>query len=237
MTTATDLTSLSRFERYRRAFTALGRVMVNPDETDQVLVFTSHINAGSFPERIGRFFEEPTGRQLFAEKRAIDSRLDLARLAALPDNTLGYAYATFLTSRGLTPEVFDGPPDAISDERTSYVIQRLRQTHDLWHVVTGHDTDPRGEIALQAFTYGQVRAPSSLILAAVGTLRGFRGEPVFVKEVLAAYRAGRDAGRFATFLWEDHWTTPLSDVRRLLKVTPAIRESAHLRQTWEKAAA
>ena len=219
-TPETDVLSLSRFERLRRAFTALARVVANPDETDQVLVFTTHINAGSLPERISGFFEDPTGQRLFAEKRAIDSRLDLDALAALPDGTLGHAYARFLRSRGLTPDVFDGAPRDIADPRVGYVVQRLRQTHDLWHVVTGHDTDPRGEIALQAFTYGQLRAPSSLILAAVGTLKGFNKERALASEVIAAYRAGAAAEKLATFAWEDHWETPLDDVRVMLGIAP-----------------
>ena len=67
-----------------------------------------------------------------------------------------------------TPDVFDGPPAGVTNERAAYVIQRLRQTHDLWHVVTGYDTDPASEVALQAFTYAQLRAPGSLVLAALG---------------------------------------------------------------------
>ncbi len=226
MTTATDILSLSRFERLRRAFAALARVAANPDETDQVLVFSSHINAGRTRDRIATFMSDPDGRKLYAERRAIDSNTDLDALAALPEGTLGHAYATFLRARGLTPEVFDGAPPEYADPRAAYMVQRLRQTHDLWHVVTGYDTDPRGEVALQAFTFGQLRVPSSLILALVGTVKGFNAERVLVSEVLAGYRAGAAAERLATFLWEDHWTTPLEDVRQMLGITPVMARAA-----------
>jgi ubiquinone biosynthesis protein COQ4 len=221
--TPTDILSLSRFERLRRAFAALARVAANPDETDQVLVFSSHINAGTTRQRIGMFMSDPDGRTLFRERRAIDSNTDLDALAALPAGTLGHAYASFLRARGLTPEVFDGLPPEYSDPRIAYIIQRLRQTHDLWHVVTGYDTNPRGEVALQAFTFGQLRVPSSLILTLVGTVKGFTP---MVSEVLAAYRAGTAAERLATFLWEDHWATPLDEVREMLAITPVMRAAA-----------
>jgi len=38
-------------------------------------------------------------------------------------------------------------------------------------------------------------------------------------EALRAYRAGVDAQRLVTFPWEDHWATPLAELRALLDVT------------------
>ena len=213
----TDIASLSPVTRWSRALRALARVMANPEETDQVLVFSQYANAGSMHRRIDRFFADPVGAQLYAERRAIDSRtVDLTVLAALPAGTLGHAYASFLTSRGFTPDVFEGPPPDVTDPRISYVIQRIRQTHDLWHVVTGHDTNPAGEVALQAFTFAQTNAPSTLILTAAGTLRALREKPTLPRDVLAAFLAGRRAEKLIAFPWEDHWATPLTEVRAML---------------------
>jgi len=64
-----------------------------------------------------------------------------------------------------------------------------------------------------------VRAPSTLILTAVGTLRSLRTRPMLAREALRAYRAGVDAQRLVTFPWEDHWATPLAELRALLDVT------------------
>ena len=221
---AIDATQLPAFERWRRALGALAQVMVDPEKTDQVLVFSIYANAGSMPKRIDRFFESDVGRRLYAEHRTIDSRtIDLDALAALPEGTLGHAYAMFLRSRGLTPAVFDAPPTEVNDPRMQYVVQRLRQTHDLWHVVTGHDTDPASEVALQAFTFAQVRAPSSGILAALGTIRAMvqlpRGEKSRVpKSVLASLLLGLRANPLPVFAWEEHWSTPLAKVRELLGI-------------------
>jgi len=215
--TPDDIAALPATERWSRAVTALARLVTNPEQTEEVLVFTSMINGGTANHRIARFYADPRGKALYDQQRAIDSHtVDLAALAALPEGTLGHAYATFLRSHGLTPDVFDGSPEGIRDPKVAYVIQRMRQTHDLWHVVTGCETDPAGEIALQAFTYAQVRAPGNAMLAAVGTLKAMRRNPAIIRDVVALYRAGARANGLPVFPWEDHWATPLTEVRRLL---------------------
>jgi ubiquinone biosynthesis protein COQ4 len=213
-----DLASLSAVQRVKRAGAALGKVLADPEDTENVLELLSVANSGpSGRARTERFFNTPAGKQLYDERRAIDSRtIDIDALAALPAGTLGHAYATFLRSRGLTPEVFDGAPAGIADPRRSYVVQRMRQTHDLWHVVTGCETDPAGEIALQAFLYAQTRTPGSALLAAAGMLRILRTSPAIVRDVVAMYRAGTRARNLPSFAWEDHWAKPLAEVRAML---------------------
>lgn len=223
-----DITKLTAVQRWSRALRALAKVVADPEKTDEVLVFSTYANAGSM-QRLDRFFDSPDGARLYAEHRTIDSHtVDLDALAALPEGTLGHAYARFLRSRGLTPEVFDAPPEEIHDPRAQYVVQRLRQSHDLWHVVTGCDTDPAGEIALQAFTFAQTRAPSTAILTLVGTLRGFQEQRALPRDVLSAFRAGLRAEKLATFPWEDHWATPLATVRDMLGVTPPTRVAGRI---------
>jgi ubiquinone biosynthesis protein Coq4 len=212
-----DVADLSTPVRWRRAAIALTRVLKNPEETDQVLVFSNLINAGKRDSRLNFFYDDPRGKKLFDEKRTIDSsNVDLHAFAALPSGTLGHAYATFMLNHGLTPNVFDGPPEDVRDPRAAFVIQRMRQTHDLWHVVTNCETDPSGEIALQAFTFAQVKAPSSAILAIMGTLRSTRYTRKVWRDALDLYWRGRQAQPLVLFPWEDHWTTPLADVRRML---------------------
>jgi ubiquinone biosynthesis protein Coq4 len=227
---STDLASLSAVQRVKRAGAALGKVLANPNDTEQVLELLGVANSGRSSQlRTERFFRSPAGKKLYDERRTIDSHtVDIDALAALPVGTLGHAYATFLRSRGLTPEVFDGPPSGISDPRRSYLVQRMRQTHDLWHVVTGCDTDPAGEVALQAFLYAQTRGPGSAVLAAAGMLRILRTSPAIVRDVIALYRAGARARSLPTFAWEDHWDKPLAEVRAMLglPVEPVTRATA-----------
>jgi ubiquinone biosynthesis protein Coq4 len=224
-TSPVDVADLHPVVRWTRALRALARVMVNPEETEQVLVFSNLANAGGRrDERLGFFYDDPRGARLFAEKRTIDSTtVDLDAFEQLPEGTLGHAYAKFMMAHDLTPNVFDGPPEDVRDERAAYVIQRMRQTHDLWHVVTHCETDPAGEIALQAFTFAQVKAPSSAILAAVGTLRSLRHTREVLRDAHALYRRGLAAQPLVLFPWEDYWATPLTEVRRMLGLPESPR--------------
>ena len=212
-----DVADLPPRVRMLRALRALAQILADPEKTELVLEFSNLINAGQRDERLHLFFDDPAGARLYAEGRALDSKtIDLDRLAALPAGTLGHAYARFMKSHGLTPDVFDGPPADVREPRAAYVIQRVRQTHDLWHVVTNAETDPAGEVALQAFTFAHLHAPSSGILAVLGTLRGVRESRQIVRDVVEMYRMGLRARRLAVFAWEDHWETPITEVRRLL---------------------
>jgi ubiquinone biosynthesis protein COQ4 len=212
-----DVADLPARVRMLRALRALGQILADPERTDVVLEFSNLMNAGRRDDRLDFFFGDPAGAKLYAEQRALDSTtIDRDRLAALPEGTLGHAYATFMKSHGLTPDVFDGAPADVRDPRAAYVIQRIRQTHDLWHVVTHAETDPAGEVALQAFTFAQLRAPSSGVLAAVGMVRGARHSRQILRDAVELYRAGLRANKLAVFAWEDHWATPLAEVRTLL---------------------
>ena len=215
--TPQDLSKLSPLVRWTRALRSLANILTNPEATDQVLEFLQLANTGALRRRAVHFFADPRGARLYDEQRKIDSHtVDIDQLLALPEGTLGHAYATFLRSHGLTPDVFDEAPRGVPDPKMQYMIQRARQTHDLWHVVTGCETDPAGEVALQAFTFAQVRAPGNAILALAGALRGVREKPGIMRDVVELFRAGARAERLPVFPWEDHWATPLTEVRALL---------------------
>lgn len=216
-----DVFDLPLRVRAVRAMRALRKLVQDPYDTEQVFELSTNINVGSIRRGMPRFFASADGLRLFQEDRCIDTRhVDLDALAALPDGTLGREYVRFLRDRGFSPDIFQAPPN-VRDRRASYVMKRIRQTHDLWHLVTGHPTNPAGEIALQAFTYGQLGAPSSLLIAIAGTFRGVRQRRSLPREVRDAYRAGRRAAPMAAFLWEDHWATPLEELRALLGIVAA----------------
>jgi ubiquinone biosynthesis protein COQ4 len=204
-----DLPTVTRMLRGVQALAELER---NTDDTELALVAAVLLNRG----RIGRLLEEcnaqPEGRELLRTRPALDrEHCDLDALAQLPSGTLGRSYADFMRERGLSPEVFVAPP-SIRDEDVRYFAQRLRQTHDLWHVLTGYNTDLMGEIELQAFMYGQLRTPFSLLVAALGLLRNHLSR-ANVARVWAAYQRGKRAEPMAYRLWEQQFTRALAEVR------------------------
>ena len=206
----------SLFSRTRAALGALATLARDHGRLDQVLVLTQAVNAGTVARAVAHLETTEDGRWLFGARPRIDrSHVDFDALRRLPDGTLGREYTRFLDDNGITPDAFEELPE-IGDERAAWIMLRMRQTHDLWHVLTGYAPDVRGELLLQAFTYAQIRAPSALVLVAFGSVRWMKLERKHFAELREAYRCGKAASYLPTFRWEEHWSTPVSELRALL---------------------
>ncbi len=208
--------------RVRTAARAIGILVRDPNRLDQVLVMAQAVNAKMVERAVLRLEAEAEGRALLAAQPRIDrAHTDFDALRKLPDGTLGREYVRFLDDNGIGPEPFEALPDHI-DPRAAYVMLRMRQTHDLWHVLTGYAPDVRGEILLQAFTYAQVHAPSAFLLYFGGALRQRmflrRRDRAALDEALAR---GQATKLLVTFRWEDHWATPVSELRAMLGCPPS----------------
>jgi ubiquinone biosynthesis protein COQ4 len=202
--------------RVRRALSALAVLARDHTRLDQVLVFTQAMNHGRLARVASEIESTPEGAALFAEMPRIDRKhVDFDALRALPDGTLGREYARFLDDNGITPDAFEELP-AVGDERIAFMMLRMRQSHDLWHVLTGYSPDVPGEIRLQAFTFAQTNAPSALVLTIFGTVRWTLAMKGHVGEVMRAYRRGKATKWLPTFRWEDHWEMPLDELRAML---------------------
>jgi ubiquinone biosynthesis protein COQ4 len=207
--------------RARIVVRALGTLARDPGRLDQVLVLAEAVNAEAVKRAIAHIDEDPAGRALLEEQPRIDrAHVDFDALRRLPDGTLGREYTRFLDANGITPDVFAKLPD-VGDPRAAYVMLRMRQTHDLWHVLTGYQPDVRGEVLLQAFTYGQTRAPSSLLLALFASVRWAFRWPGQTKALRDAYARGKAASFLPLVRWEEDWETPVRELRTRL-ACPAV---------------
>ena len=197
------------------ALRALVGLALDPKRLDLVFALTEALNGDCFARVARDLAGDAGGRRILDERPSIDSqRVDFDALAALPDGTLGREYVRFLRDHAITPDIFR-PPGGFA-EAAAYVTLRIRQTHDIWHVLTGYAPDVHGEILLSAFNYAQLRAPSSLAIAVLGTLRFGSSRPGFAGQVRRAFARGRATRPLAAFYWEDHWDEPLASLRARL---------------------
>lgn len=204
--------------RARMAWRAGIALALDTNDTQQVFYLAFALDRETLPRIAQRMADHPSGRQLLRERPAIDSRsVDLAWLRTLPEATLGGAYVRSLDRQGLDPDIFQPPPGLPED--LTYVAQRVRQTHDLWHVLTGLETDIPGEVALQAFTHAQLGQKFSLAIVLFGLLFFGLRYPRMWRMVARARKAGENAGFLLGTRWEDLWTRPLSQVREQLGIT------------------
>jgi len=201
--------------RLAAAAGALCRLAIEP-RMEWVSDLTDALCLPAMARMAERLQGDAEGRRLLAERPRIDSnRVDFDALAELPEGTLGREFVRFLREHRITPDSFRLPVGYFEDV-PAYVTLRLRQTHDLWHLLTGYPPTTCGELVLSAFIFAQVGAPSSLLVAILGPLRYGVGQRGLKRQVLAAYRRGRATGRLTSFFWEDHWNEPLEAVRARL---------------------
>lgn len=207
--------------RARRLWVGLAaglRLLRDPRDTQQVFVLAAAVDRPHLDSLLARVNDLPEGRALLREQPAIDSKsVDFARLRALPADTLGGAYARMLEREGLDPDLFQ-PPPLLSPELT-YLVQRIRQSHDIWHVVTGLSTSVPDEIALQAFTHAQLRNRTSRLIVRFGALFHGLREPSLRARVRAFQRAGSRCAFLLVVRWEELWDMRLDELRRRLGVS------------------
>lgn len=193
---------------------ALFELIKDTSRTEQVFLLGIVLNGPLVPRLITRIVAAPGGPELIAEGPSIDSKsVDFAALRALPSTTLGGAYVRYLDDNGLDPDLFQTPPGLPPVLRA--IARRIRQTHDIWHVLTGYAPDVHGELALQGFTFAQLGMPSALVIATIGTAAK---SPRSAGAVLEGYRRGIEAEFLPPVRFERMWTDALVDVRARLNV-------------------
>lgn len=213
-----------------RAFRAARALFADPDDLPQVFTIIEALS-GDTLERIARRMQaSPTGRQLLADRPDLVARLaDRDALARLPEGSLGRAYLDFVEREGISAAGIRAASEQ-GMERTlpeplDFVSARMRDTHDLWHALTGYSGDVLGEVALLAFIFAQTRNPGIALIIGIGLLKtavaangGSARTTIF-----DGFRRGRRSAWLPAVEWEQLLELPLEEVRRRLSIeAPAV---------------
>jgi ubiquinone biosynthesis protein Coq4 len=198
------------------------RLLLDPNRLDDVFVLERGTVDTAVNDRIlATIAQDPRAARAIAERHRLE-RVDVDRLASLPEGTLGRTFADYLRARGLDPGAIPRL-DAPDDE--GYVRAHLYETHDIWHVVTGFDTDVAGEIGLQAFYSAQIDGALPRWLVMGGLLHSIMKQPDDWSRRLEAIARGWNLGKRSGALfgthWDEMWTVPLGEVRTTLRVAEA----------------
>lgn len=149
--------------------------------------------------------------------------IDLNKLKDMPKGTLGFTYAQHVLTNNLDPDFYGGMVDV---GQASRYLFRIRQTHDLWHVLSGFSTSIEDELGLQAFIYAQVRSPLAPILIGAAFLKaGLNNNPnisILFNRILDGWKSGQDARGIYGLDWDANWLTPIEDLRRQHNVSAVI---------------
>ena len=196
-------------------------MMLNPEGTQSVFDMEDGLMKSKSTKELLRFtIKDPAVRELIRE-RYLQPVPDTEALSKLPKDTLGYRYFYHLDSQGFDPDYYR-KIEVQND--IDYVMMRIRQTHDVWHVVTGFDTHPLGEIAIKAVELAQTHRPMAAAICAGGVFRYMLKQPDefgdCLDSIVAGYQMGLQSKSLLSMKWEDLWDRKLDDLRERLGVTP-----------------
>lgn len=218
------LTARSTRIRPLAAMRAIRALLRDPDDTSKVFDVIDALSGRSGERVFERFRKSENGARLLVERPDLVATLnDRARLLAMPAGTLGRVYGEFVTREQISADglvaasVRDRDP-TIPEERY-WFGGRLRDMHDLWHVVTGYKRDLLGEAALLAFSYAQTGNRGVGFIVLVAYLKA--GPLPHGRTMIGdGYRKGRTAAWLPEQDWEALLEKPLEEVRRELRVGP-----------------
>jgi len=218
-----------------KALRALGRLLKDKEDTSQVFEIMRALSGRSVPNGYARLISTPAGGSIAFQHQELAAILsDRAFLERLPEGSVGRAYLQFTTNEnisaeGLIEESRKGIDDEIdSDHPYAWYGRRLRDVHDLWHVLSGYGRDGLGEACLVAFSYSQTKSLGFGLIGIAGALKMRREMPGV--PALRAVREGFRNGRKAAWLpGEDYvrlLAEPLNAARARLNIArPAIYDA------------
>lgn len=208
----------SLFTRLRTARQALEVLKDDPANPYYGPLFNACLDGATYARMARRWRASRAGRRLLDERPTLQGRdLDLQALARLPDGTLGREFVRYFERNGIQPFVTSFPIESDVD----YLSKRYRETHDLFHVITGYGTDELGEMELQAFVLGNLGLWQTVMILAVSVPRqlqelGARRAPEYAGRLRAAYRRGKRSREMLSVSYEKLWAEPVSRLAELL---------------------
>ena len=210
------------------AAVAMHRLLRDPDDTSQVFQIVESLSGDTISRPVKRLRADAQGSALLASKPDIVQHLnDRALLAAMPEGSIGRAYYNFVHGENLSADGLIASSKVARDysgfsEDERWTADRLRDIHDLQHVMTGYGRDPVGELSLLAFMTTQVpnRGIDFIIRMA---RRKYRKEMPDL-DIDQLLDEGRQLGQQAAWMpaipWEQRLAQPLERVRNELGFQP-----------------
>ena len=225
----------SREARFRASDVARQAVLSAKGALHFAIHPTSRATFTAFSEAIVRFranrdfvsfvLQDPDVARLCRE-RYVGRRYNREELLAYPPGSLGRELGVSMKDNDFDPHFYrgfygDSIPVFKTDEE--YLRFRVRQMHDIVHVLTGFAmTEFPGELGMQAFLAAQTRRPFSIGLVGFGMLRIILTPdelPRTLHEVAKGFAMGNAARQLLGQRFEDQFAKPVAEWRRELGIT------------------
>lgn len=165
-------------------------------------------------EFLGR---HPQGKRAF-EEQILLGEVNLQKLHQYPKKTLGYCYANHMIENELSPlktqEI---------NNKYQYLAVHITETHDIWHIVTGCNTNILGEIQLESFYVAQLYASRFwLALIAKNLMKAVvydvEKSTQYMDAITKGWIMAKQAEPLFGVQWNNFWETPLDEVRHSFNI-------------------
>ena len=184
------------------------------------------------------FLSSERGQALRKSEPSLIEILDNhAELRKLPEGTLAHVYCDFMEREGLSAQGLADEldkyrrPDQYFNDQADWYFRRMRDTHDLMHILSGFGRDALGEQCVLAFTYSQQPALAHLFLGYAGAYeikRRMKTKAPIFGAVREAQRMGKACPRLIEQPIRELLATPIDELRANLNIAqPTLYKRAH----------
>lgn len=209
-----------------KAWRHFRKLIADKEDTEQVFHIIAALRGSRFRRIAEKFWFSDKGQKILgSSQRLIDILDDHDSLKKLPAGTVGRAYCDFMEREGLSAAgleaeyaKFEGAGQRFNDGIDRYG-DRLRDTHDLMHILTGYGRDALGEQCVLAFTYAQNKNLGVGFIAYAGGFE-LKRRVAPKASIMGAVREGHRTGNKAKNIVHEDIVAllkePLADARKRL---------------------
>jgi ubiquinone biosynthesis protein COQ4 len=193
-----------------KAWHHMQNLLRDNEATEEVFYIMEALNGNALERELRRFAASKNGPIHLKNRRFLPEILDdHATIRKLPMGTVGHAYVDFmeregLSAAGLVAESEKWLSDSKKyDDDLEFMGNRLRDTHDLMHVLTGYGRDQLGETSLLAFTYSQEKGRGAMFISWIGGRDLAKVAPREARVMDAIWEGKKNGKRAAKIVEED----------------------------------
>jgi len=218
-----------------RALRAVGTLIKDKEDTAQVFEIMQSLAGKSIPKGYQKLISTAEGGKIAYEREEFaDFLMNQDWLASFGPGTVGAAYRDFIAPRGLSAEGLAAESRAVKDSQVDaahplvWYGRRLRDVHDIWHVLTGYGTDALGEACIVSFSYPQTKSLGWALIAraAAGQFRKAGNGQPYAEAIREGGRLGKQAAWLPGIDYPALFGENLEAARARLRIgTPVIYKS------------
>lgn len=225
--------------RYRplRAVRSFQALMKDKEDTSLVFRIFESLPSSSFMDRVRDLSLSEQGAFLRASEPSLPDILDdHAALRRTAKGSLAHAYCDFMESEGLSAAGLVAEADRLGRPKypdlVQWFMERSRDSHDLFHVLTGYGRDALGEQCVLLFTHGQSPSQGHLLIGYAGAANikkmGKGSAAPVIGAVRQAHRTGKGAPPLIAQPIRALLQRPLEEVRAEMRIPqPTLYRECH----------